>query len=395
MRVSPPDDLYITEELSVRLDRPVDYQREAAALQELASRMAAAPEEVLPKFVELAMTLTGATSAGLSLYESQPAPGVFRWRHLTGMLAPFEDATTPRNHSPCGVTLDRCGTVLSKNPERFYEWIAAENLVIPEVLLVPLYIEPDEPAGTLWVVGEYNGQFTTEHSRVTRQLADFVGLAMRAQAKELRLRLALDEQETLAREMSHRLKNIFAMTEGMIRVTARTAESPAATAEALSGRIHALAEAHALVRRKASDIGVGPPLALADLILAVVRAHDVTELGEHRFVLDGPEISCGDHAINGIALLILELATNAIKYGALGTPAGRIAIGWRREGGRVILTWEESGGPAILAEPETGGFGTTLIKRTVAAQFAGKVEMHWAPSGLKIELDLSLARLSG
>ncbi|MCX7355881.1 MAG: hypothetical protein NTY59_13835 [Alphaproteobacteria bacterium] len=112
--------------------------------------MADHPEEVLPRFVDLAMEITGGISAGLSLYEENPAPGVFRWRYLRGVLAPFENATTPRNFSPCGITLDRNGPVLSLHPERVYDWISNADIVVPEVLLVPLYLGGKEPLGTLW-----------------------------------------------------------------------------------------------------------------------------------------------------------------------------------------------------------------------------------------------------
>ncbi len=78
-----------------------------AAILELAARMADEPEAVLPRFVELAMDIGAGVSAGLSFFEGGPGAGVFWWRHLHGTLAVFEEATTPRDFSPCGVTLDR------------------------------------------------------------------------------------------------------------------------------------------------------------------------------------------------------------------------------------------------------------------------------------------------
>ena len=77
---------------------------------------------------------------------------MFRWRYLRGLLAPFEGATTPRNFSPCGITLDRNAPVLSARPERVYNWIADANISVPEVLLVPLYLGGTTPLGTLWIV---------------------------------------------------------------------------------------------------------------------------------------------------------------------------------------------------------------------------------------------------
>jgi hypothetical protein len=111
-------DVFITEELDRRPPKKTDYLQEKLALQDLAARMADQPEEVLPRFVDLALEMTGGVSAGLSLYEEEPAPGVFRWQYLRGELAPFNGATTPRDFSPCGITLDRNAPVLSAHPER-------------------------------------------------------------------------------------------------------------------------------------------------------------------------------------------------------------------------------------------------------------------------------------
>jgi transcriptional regulator with GAF, ATPase, and Fis domain len=165
--------------------------------------------------------MTGGVSAGLSLYEGNPLPGVFRWHCLRGQLAPFNGATTPREFSPCGVTLDRNAPVLSLHPERVYDWIAAANIVIPEVLLVPLYLGGEAPLGTLWIVSDKEGHFDSGDARAMTELATFVGIALRMVRSEERLQQALDGQQTLAREMVHRVNNLFLVVEGMIRTAAR------------------------------------------------------------------------------------------------------------------------------------------------------------------------------
>lgn len=79
--------VYITEELENRASTTADYFQEKQALQELAARMVDQPDEVLPRFVDLAMEMTGGVSSGLSLLEENPSPGVFRWKYLRGSLA--------------------------------------------------------------------------------------------------------------------------------------------------------------------------------------------------------------------------------------------------------------------------------------------------------------------
>lgn len=388
-------DLYITDELISRPKRKVDHRLESNAMRELAAHMADAAEAVLPRLVSVAMEATGGTAGGLSLYEpgAGPGPGVLRWRHVAGDLARFENATTPRDYSPGGVALDHGDVVLCKHPERYYRWMAAANIVVPEVLVVPMFAGGGEPIGTLWLVAGHAGQFSAEHARIAGQLARFVAVALGAQFERDRLRHALDEQELVAREMGHRLKNVYAVTESMIRVTAKGAESPTAMAEALTGRLHALAEAQALVRRKGPS-ETAHQRSLHDLLGAVIHALDVGSVEERGFSVEGPEVPCGEHGTNGIALLTHELATNALKYGALKQGAGRVTIRWHRDGDRVVLVWEERGGPPVEAPPARSGFGSVLLQRTIERQFGGAVTQEWLPQGLRVTMEIPEARLA-
>lgn len=388
------DAIYITEQLARRKPKQPDHLLEKQALQELAAHMTQGPAAVLPRFVELAMKLTGADSAGLSLYDSLDEPTLFRWRHLHGVLAPFEDATTPRDDSPCGVTLDCNAPTLARHPERKYAWIRDADIVVPEVLLVPLYVGGADQLGTLWVASDREGHFDSGDVRICSELAAFVGITLRMAQSEQRLQRLLDEQEIIAGEMSHRLKNIFAVADSMIRIGARTAETPAALAAALSGRIQALSHAHALVRRKAGKFdGTAQVVALGELVEAIVDPYRRPH-GEVSFTLSGPPVSCGHHTTNGIALVMQELATNAAKYGALASPSGRVRITWQKEGDQLLLVWDETGGPPISARPEGKGFGSTLLDRTITSQFRGTLQRDWRPEGLHVTMRLSLKRLA-
>jgi len=389
-------EVFITEELAARPPKRTDCQREKKAMLDLAARLADASSEVLPRFVELAMEMTGAVSAGLSIFDPEWQPDVFRWKHLHGSLARFEGATTPRHNSPCGVTLDANAPILVAHPERLYDWVAAENLVLPEVLLVPLAVGDGEQLGTLWVVADAKHHFDSGDAQAVADLAVFVGTALLMRKREEQSRRALEEQETVAQEMSHRLKNLFAVTDGMIRGSARNAKSPAAMADALSGRLHALSSAHSLVRRKVSDSGaIRDEKDLSDLIRTVVSAHEATfERSATAFQLNGPAVSCGDHACSGLALIIHELATNAMKYGALKRVEGHITIAWEVKGAMLHLTWTERGGPSISSPPIRTGFGSILAQRTVKGQFSGSLSRDWSHEGLAIMMTLSMDRIA-
>jgi two-component sensor histidine kinase len=352
------------------------------------------PEEVLPRFVELSMTLTGAVSAGLSLIEAFPEPGLFRWRYLHGKLASFENATAPRHDSPCEVTLDAKGPVLTLHPERFYTWIAAANIAVPEVLLVPLYLHGCEPMGTLWIVSDEEGHFTQEHARVATELASFVGIALQMVRTRTRLEAALAQQATLTEEMGHRVKNLFALSEALVRLTSKAASSKEELEELLLGRFHILADAHALVRGNCGDEDVHPNVAeLGAIVRAVVNPHE-SPCGVSRFSVHGPSLRCGDLAVNGIALIFHELTTNAAKYGALTTDQGQVEVGWAEQDGELICQWIERGGPAIMSGPREAGLGTRLLRETIERQFHGSLQHSWDASGLTVEIRISLQQLA-
>ncbi|HWG06637.1 MAG TPA: HWE histidine kinase domain-containing protein [Beijerinckiaceae bacterium] len=392
---TPTADVFITHELQNRAPKKTDYLAEKLALQDLAACMADQPEDVLPRFVDLAIEMTGGVSAGLSLYEENPAPGVFRWTYLRGTLSPFNGATTPRNFSPCGITLDQNAPVLSRHPERFYNWISDANIIVPEVLLVPLYLGGKVPLGTLWIVSDKEGHFDSGHARAMTELASFVGIALRMVRSEQHLQQALNEQQTLTREMNHRVKNLFAVTDALIRMSARGATDKDEMAKVLSGRLHALASAHSLVRRSYDDIGGGPRASdLRALVKTILKPHAASSDAESRFSIEGPSIQCGDHAINGIALVFHELATNAAKYGALTLVEGHVDISWKQQDDKLLIGWVERNGPPIEVTPTVNGFGSTLARTTVVGQFRGTLDYDWQREGLTVTIALPIDALA-
>lgn len=389
------DEVYITDVLEKRPPKRADAEARKDALLTLAKAMAQRPEALLPQFVDLAMELAGGVSAGISLYEERPEPGIFRWKYLQGILSPFEGAIVPRDNSPCGVSLDQERTVLAAHPERLYDWIAEQNIVVPEVLLVPLYVGGEQPFGTLWIVAPREGHFDRSDEQMAGELAQFVSNALEVLGRERTLKAELDEQEILAREMSHRLKNLFAMTDGMIRMTARSAESPDEMAEALSGRLRALATAHGLLQRRVRSMDSGRSTNLCELVESIVAVHEGAAAERTpRLRISGPDVRCGDHAINGIALLIHELATNAAKYGALSKAEGSVSIAWAVVDDRLELVWRETGGPPLDGSPTRSGFGSTLMKRTIEHQLRGTLRYDWLRQGLAVEISVPAEALS-
>jgi two-component sensor histidine kinase len=374
----------VTDQLLSRAAASPDYLREKLALQDLARYMSDEPSKVLSRLVHLAMELCEAGSAGVSILERET--NQFRWFGLAGVLSVFEGEKTPRNNSPCGICLDIEGPVLMERPERAFDWIRDAGISVPEVLLVPLSLSGLDAIGTLWVVSDAVGHFNSGHARMLTELASFAAMALRMIQTEEQLHAALQQQEVLTREMSHRVKNLFSLMAGMVRMSRRGAISVDDLADKLVGRITALSDAHALVRRQFAD-GAPAATTLADIVDRILRPY-----GQSRWSIGGPGLPVGEKATNSLALIFHELATNAAKYGALSTEDGSVSVEWTADEHEVALIWQEVGGPTVGGATGAAGFGTRLIETTVQSA-GGAIDYQWKSDGLTVQLRLPLSAL--
>ena len=373
----------ITDELLRRPPPDPDYLREKHAMQDLAQQMADRPTEIIPRLVALAMEICDGVSAGVSVLD--PETNRFRWLGVQGALAAMQGVTVPRENSPAGLCLDIGGPVLFAQPGRAFGWMQGGVLPVSELLLVPLQSKGAAPLGALWVIAKEAGHFDSGHARAMGELATFAAIALRMIQSEKRLSQALRIQETLANEMNHRVKNVFALTEGMVRLSTHSAVSKEDLAATLMGRLHALAEAHALVGRRFDQM----PWAGADfggVLTRILLPHD-----EGRSIVRGPALSVGERAVTSVALLFHELATNAAKYGSLSVDQGAVEIEWEADERDMRLQWREAGGP-ITKPPERQGNGVKVVNGTIQ-QLGGTIDYDWRPQGLIARLRLPIASL--
>jgi PAS domain S-box-containing protein len=208
-------------------------------------------------------------------------------------------------------------------------------------------------------------------------------------------KLLLDQREVVAHELSHRIKNIFSVINGLIGLSAREHPEMADAAVDLRERIVALGRAHDVGKVRARGVpceeGQGDLRSLLDTLLAPYKSRHVD-----RVAIIGPDVPVDERATTPIALLCHEFATNAAKYGALSTPEGRVTITIAREGDQCVIEWREQDGP-IVTEPTQEGFGSRLIALSVERQLGGTVSRDWQPNGLLVRLSIpnqSLCRSS-
>ena len=201
-------------------------------------------------------------------------------------------------------------------------------------------------------------------------------------------------RELVSQELSHRIKNIFAVITALVALSARQYPEAKAFSASLRTRIAALARAHEFVRphTETSKPTVGATT-LHSFLSDLFKAY-ADETGAPRVRITGDDAVFDDQAATSVALLFHELATNAAKYGALSEKGGMVALSTARDEDRFVLTWSESGGPTLQGEPTRTGFGSSLATLSVQGQLGGRLEREWRQEGLRVIVDLPATALS-
>lgn len=203
-----------------------------------------------------------------------------------------------------------------------------------------------------------------------------------------------EARRLLAKELDHRVKNLFAMASAMVTMTARTATSPEGMAAALHGRLQALARAHELIRPALAEERPHPcETTIAAIVETILAPHRDFGL-PGRILIDCAPIATGAQSATSLTLVLHELATNASKYGALSATDGYLTIACWQDGDIVSLVWQERGGPIIESPPASKGFGSQLARKSVIDQLDGEISYDWQREGLRVELRVPLAHLS-
>lgn len=194
--------------------------------------------------------------------------------------------------------------------------------------------------------------------------------------------------EMLIAELNHRVKNTLATVQSIIRQALRTATEPATIRESIESRIFALSRSHDLLTYEDWQ-GAG----LFDLLKAALEPFGVADGRAERFTIAGANITLLPKAILALGIAFHELATNAVKYGALFNDWGTILITWSVEpapyGDRLILHWQERDGPPV-EQPTRRGFGSKVIERGLAHELEGTVNLDYRPEGVVCTIDIPL-----
>jgi PAS domain S-box-containing protein len=301
--------------------------------------------------------------------------------------------------------LDGVITEWNAGAQRIFGYAAAEVIGRPITIIIPADRWTEEPR----ILERIRNGERVEHFETIRKRKDGVEIPVSLTISPIRddsgriigaSKIARDiserykareRQALLLREMSHRVKNLFALASAVVTLSTRGARTPEELATAVRSRLGALARAHDLtlpdVDRQLSSTDTN----LAALIGAIVAPYDPTRV---RVTLEGPDVAIRGHAGTSIALMLHEFATNATKYGALSTETGTIEVCWSVENGDLLLTWAERGGPELRGPVEMRGFGSSMADMTVSGQLGGTIARDWRAEGLTITLTIPIRSLS-
>ena len=202
-------------------------------------------------------------------------------------------------------------------------------------------------------------------------------------------RLAEEQRVLLLNELNHRINNTLVTVQSMVEQTLRATDVDRVVRDNLTARLIALSDAHkSLVEQNWAG---------AELRAIVERALAPYELegAAGRLHATGPPLWVSPQQAVSLSLVLHELVTNAVKYGALSTPEGRLEVSWNlyldgRGARHMTFLWQEGGGPAVV-EPTRRGFGSRLIERSLAQEIGGSAQMDFAPEGLRCTLSLTLS----
>ncbi|MFN3520938.1 MAG: HWE histidine kinase domain-containing protein [Phenylobacterium sp.] len=189
-------------------------------------------------------------------------------------------------------------------------------------------------------------------------------------------KLEESQRQTLMAELDHRVKNVLAAVQALAFQTAKRTTSLDGFLQTFAGRLKSMGSANELLtaaRWRGAAVG---HLAAAEL----------GGLAPSQTRWDGPEIFLTPRAANAVSLALHELATNALKYGALSTDQGRVDVRWGRlDNGGFELLWVESGGPTVQP-PDHRGFGSTLLDQVTGRELNGSTTLEYLPGGVRVRL---------
>ena len=354
-------------------------------------------DRIVQSITDIATELSGAKFGAFFYNVADAAGESYQLYTLSGASrTAFDTFGMPRNTAVFAPTFAGEAVIRSddiRNDPRYglsspHHGMPAGHLPVVSYLAVPVISVSGEVLGGLFFAHDQPGKFTADTESLVSAIAAQTAVAMdnarlhkAAQLEIEQRRRAEESKELLLHELKHRVKNTLATIQALAMQTFR--QAPKAEVDAFTSRLFAMAEAHDLLTQRDWE-----KVAVEQLVRRAVSpfAGQVDE----RFDISGPDVELAAEKALPLAMVLHELATNAVKYGALCNLSGTVEIRWTlpKEGtGRLLeLNWNERGGPKV-SPPARKGFGSRMIERALREENCG-AEFDFHSDGLRLRLRL-------
>ena len=196
---------------------------------------------------------------------------------------------------------------------------------------------------------------------------------------------AEEHAKILAGEMDHRAKNLLSLMHATVHLT--QADTIQEFKAAIEGRLQALSKAHTLLAESRWS-GANLHSLVSEELAAYLPDEEAS-----RADIGGPGVVLQPHLAQTIAVVLHELTTNAVKYGALSNPSGRLRVEWSHGEAHLVIRWSELDGPPVKP-PQHQGFGTRVVNRVIQ-DLNGSLRFDWNPDGIACEIVLPVDQLAG
>jgi PAS domain S-box-containing protein len=309
--------------------------------------------------------------------------GIWDWDLKAEVV--YADANFARIH-----TVDPVWAARGAPPAEYIKNFHPDDLPVFQAELDRVFAGTDELA-TEYRVRQPDGSVRWVMAR-GRLVRDAEGTAIRFPGASVDIterKQAEERQRLLMQELAHRVKNTLAVVQALSSQTLRGGGTITEMREAFTARLLALAQAHDVLMQ-----GSWTEASMRALVDGAARMHGHGDTS--RFRITGPDVMLGSKAALSFALILHELGTNAVKYGALATQAGHVAVTWQEDNQgsetRLRFRWQEIGGPTVTP-PSRQGFGSRLIERSLTQGLGASVQLAYLPEGVTLSLDAPLSAL--
>jgi len=384
-----PRDLLDTDALRQRPTRSNSRIAQIRAFHDLSKLIMTSPEAAVQRFLELAVELCDAGSAGWSrLGHNDAGEEVFWWDALAGEFSPFVGGTTPRNFSPCGLCLDAGKTILVSRPARVFSYFDDVDVPIVEALIVPVYDASGAALGTIWVVHHNDAKFDASDARVMEELAVQLELAFKLVGDAKTHRREMAGRLALIQDTDHRVKNTIQSVAALLSLQARSCKVPEARAaiEEASARLGIFATVHELLHTKGED---SRAVDIADIIEKLAEAlRAVRSDADKRISLrvQADHVLLEPRIALPVALLVNEAITNAYKHAYPNSQEGEIFVRVARTANGGVRIGIQDDGVGMSVGIHEGALGLSLM-RSFASQLGGHLAVS-SDDGTSIQLTL-------